>query len=167
MILLSVVLFCFLSIFITTLRMGISPMPTSVKALKKLLEILPKNLDGTIYDLGSGFGLVAYLLAKKYPKATVTGIEISFVPYWIAKVVFFAAPNLSFVRKDYRKCDFSGANLIYCYLFPRGMEDLSQMDIRCALISNTFALPNREISKAVAIGDLYDSYFLFYGFYSL
>lgn len=137
-------------------------MPTSIRALKKLLQITPESLSKEIYDIGSGFGFVAYLLAKKYPNAKVIGVEISLVPYWISKVLFFACPNLTFERGDFQNYDLSKASLIYCYLFPKGMERLAKMDIPCLLISNTFAMPGKKIEKTIPIGDLYQSSLFLY-----
>lgn len=45
-----------LSVVIGSLWNGISPMPTSSKAKYCLFEALPLQIDGKIYELGSGWG---------------------------------------------------------------------------------------------------------------
>ena len=52
------------SIFITSIRVGITPMPSSQKAYRAILALTDSQGDGPIVDLGSGWGTVVNALAR-------------------------------------------------------------------------------------------------------
>lgn len=158
-----------LSLVWSTFRYGISPMPTSPKVKNILLKELPETFTGTIYELGSGWGTLAFSLAEKYPQAQVIGYEISLVPYLFARFRNFLNPqkNLFFKRLDFIKCDLSGAQFYVCYLYPGAMAKLSDKLSREAppgsfLASHTFALPGQKPVRTIAIHDLYHTPIYFY-----
>lgn len=158
-----------LSLVWSTFRYGISPMPTSPKVKKVLLEELPKTFTGTIYELGSGWGTLAFPLAEKYPQAQVIGYEISLMPYLFARFRQFLNPkkNLFFKRLDFFKCNLSGAQLYICYLYPGAMTTLSDKLTKEAspgslLVSHTFALPGKKPIQTVSVHDLYNTSIYFY-----
>ena len=127
-------------------------MPTSRKVRKALWNVLP-SCDGPIYDLGSGWGHLLILLAKKYPHAKIVEYETSWVPYLVSKVVTLPFPTITVRRKDFFGEDLSGAGLLVCYLYPGAMKKLK--DIEVPLITHTFALPGREPLKVNEASDLY------------
>lgn len=141
---------------------GISPMPTSPKVKKTLLNALPDNLHGIILDLGSGWGTLAEALAEKYPEAQVTGIEISWIPFLfsILRNKIGGKKNLHFLRQDFFEYDCSEANLIVCYLYPRAMNKLAkkfEKELRegALIASHTFALAGKTPFKVAHSNDLY------------
>jgi hypothetical protein len=159
----------FTMLFIWTLVNGISPMPTSPKVKKTLTGSLPPVLDGTIVDLGSGWGTLAFSLAKKYPNCLVVGYETSPIPYYYSKIVqrFFGPDTLQFKRKDLYKAPCHHATLIVCYLYPKAMEKLKQkFENECMpstlIVSHTFAIPNWKPIKRVEVQDLYKTKIYFY-----
>ena len=54
------------------IRLGITPMPSSRKAIATFIALIPDKTDGKIVDLGSGWGSLAYPIAKRFPDAEVT-----------------------------------------------------------------------------------------------
>jgi len=62
---------------------GTPPLPSSPAVKRAMLAALPVKLEGTVYDLGSGWGGMAFALARRYPGCRVTGFEVSPLP-WIA-----------------------------------------------------------------------------------
>ena len=46
-----------------------------------MLAALPVKLEGTVYDLGSGWGGMAFALARRYPGCRVTGFEVPPLPW--------------------------------------------------------------------------------------
>src|SRR5262245_33759387 len=115
------------SIVWTTQKVGISPTPSSPRARRKAIEALPRDFDGRVLELGSGFGGLARATAAHVPKARVIGYELSLFPYWISILVLRFAPitNLRFVREDFERAHL-GESVVLCYLFPGGMSRLAE-----------------------------------------
>lgn len=160
--LLALVLSIWLSIVLWTLRNGISPMPTSEKVKREILAVIPSETQGTLVDLGSGWGTMAIRMAKLFPQCHVIGYETSFVPYYFSKFWAFCAStsNLQFMRRNFFHVSFSQVSLIYCYLYPGAMKQLAikfheELSPGTIVVSNTFALPGWEAVKVVEVKDLY------------
>lgn len=152
------------SIIFSTVKVGISPMPSSRKAYQAILGLADVTGTGPIYDLGSGWGNLVIRLAKKYPNRQVVGYELSFFP-WLVTNLFkrvFGLSNLTLHRQDFLKADLSNASVIICYLFPVVMAEIktklihghSNLDF---IISNNFALPSYQASKVIRLTDFYKS----------
>jgi hypothetical protein len=153
-----------ISIVYGSWRCGISPMPSSSLAKCAMLDLLPELQEGTIYELGAGWGSLAFPLADRYPQCQVIAYELSALPYLFCIVRQIAHPraNLTICRKDFRQSNLSGACAIVCYLYPAAMEQLEgqislQLVKSCWIVSNTFALQHRHPVKTATIADLYNS----------
>ncbi len=153
------------SVIYWTLRTGISPMPTSHKVAADLLNrIPPLSPQGKIYELGSGWGTLAISLAKHYPNLQVIGYEISPVPYIFSKCLIYLQniKNLTLERKDFLDEPLDEAQLIVCYLYPKGMGKLkSELEKKLKpgtwVISNTFAFPGWQPYSVYTVNDLYST----------
>ena len=150
------------SIVASTLRIGISPMPSSARARRAMLAALAGAPPGPVVDLGSGWGTLAIACARRHPGRTVVGYELSWVPWAVSCLLkqLLRLPNLSFRRADFRQADLSNASVLLCYLFPRGMrglaDQLQAQGLRPALlVSNTFALPSVPADEVLRLDDLY------------
>lgn len=159
-----VVLFIALSIIYNTVKLGISPMPSSSKAHRAMTPLLDKTGSDTIIDLGSGWGNVVVAIAKQYPHRQIVGYELSYLP-WLISTLFKKAlrlNNLTLYRQDFYQADLSKACVLVCYLFPEAMEKISQrlteepLSVNF-LISNNFALPSWQPIKKIQINDFYNS----------
>lgn len=142
--------------------LGITPMPTAPKVKKALLAHLPDNVDGTIYELGSGWGTLARPLAKKYQRNRITAYELSSIPFLYSKLVNLILPleNLFMQRVDFFVVDLKDAGLVVCYLYPGAMTRLKakfEEELRQGtwVVSNTFAVPGWQPVKIVEVNDLY------------
>ncbi|QLH35887.1 MAG: methyltransferase [Parachlamydiaceae bacterium] len=97
-----------------SLKNGIGPMPTASKTKMLLFKHLPKEKEGVIYELGSGWGTLAFPLARRYPSSTIIAYENSPIPYLFSKMGLFASGlhNLIFLRHNFlcrfKKCDDGG-----------------------------------------------------------
>ena len=150
------------SIVIMTVRLGISPQPSSTKARNALLELAPENIGGSIAELGSGWGGLAFALAKRYPQTQVHAYELSFVPYLFSQLrLKVQGPNnLHFMRQDFLAADLSQNTLLVTYLFPGGMDRIAEQLVpklqqETILLSNTFALPGYTPEEKVILPDFY------------
>jgi trans-aconitate methyltransferase len=151
-----------LSITWGTFRTGISPMPSSRRARKAMLMRLPHDLNGPVYDLGSGWGGLAIALARAHPRATVIGYEISRVPLLTARLFarLRGVPNVRFEREDFFDVSLADAVGVVTYLFPDGMAKLcmkleDELAVGTPVISNTFRVPGWTPEKMVTMRDLH------------
>jgi hypothetical protein len=133
-------------------------MPSSKKAKEAILQLLPQSIEGgVIYELGSGWGGLAFLLAKKYPKAKIIAFELSPLPFLVSRLrqVAQRRGNLIIHRKSFYNRNLSDAEAIVCYLFPGAMKKLaSELPTHCVVISNTFALPGWQSDSPHFLDDL-------------
>ena len=148
-----------------TVITGISPVPTSPEVLGTILSLLPEELlDGTVYELGSGWGHVAYALARKYRAYVVLGIELSVVPFAAAYLLRLVTrlPNLRFRRRNIFQQDLDDASLVLCYLHPPAMRRLAPKlgrELRPGtwVVCNYFEIPGWKPERVVRAPDQYES----------
>ncbi len=149
------------SIVWTTLRVGISPMPSSAKATRAIVELIPGNAGDRFAELGSGWGTLALAVTSHRPKAHVVAYELSLLP-WVWSILMArlrGREKIEFVRRDFFDADLSATDVVLCYLFPGGMERLAKMLTHlkpgAIVISNTFRLPGWQPDEVVTLDDLY------------
>ena len=135
-------------VVVYTLRTGVSPMPTGAAAMTALLDVLPPDPGGTVFELGAGWGGLASALARRYPTRPVIGYELSPVPWLVAKARrrLTGPTNLTLKRADFLRADLSPAGLMVCYLCPTGMARLRpklEAELRpgSVVVSHFFAVP--------------------------
>jgi len=153
------------SIIIYSLYNGVSPMPTSWKVTRALLEIaVSYRVSGNVFELGSGWGNLALLLARTLPSCQVFGYENSPVPHLFSRVIamIFSTQNLQLIWSNFFRTSLSRADLVVCYLHPDAMKELKvkferELKEGTLVISNTFALPGWEPIRISNVSDLYHS----------
>jgi len=150
------ILLCIAALIIAfdTQRWGISPMPTSRKAKKIILELAG---EGEVYELGSGFGSLAFSLSRR---GRVKAYEMALIPYLISKML--PSKNLKITRKDFFKESLSDAKVIVCYLYPGAMARLKEkfkkeLQEGAIVISNSFCIPGWKPTKVIEVGDFFRS----------
>lgn len=153
---------CLLSVVWWSLRNGISPMPTSPKVKRRLLEILPQQVRGPVFELGSGWGSLALSLARHYPLLPVTGYETSPLPFYVSRLRAWMAqlPGLRLCRADFFAQPLGEAALVVCYLYPGAMLKLKskfqhELQPGTWVISHTFAIPGWQPQAVYEVEDLY------------
>jgi len=160
--LLTAVLIAVALVFVYTLRLGAPPWPTSPRARAALLAAAPEPGDvaGEILELGCGWGGLALALAARYPSHRVVGVELSPVPWAVARLRVAAGrvPNLEIRRADLHRVDLSRAGLIVCYLHASAMSRLAARLRREAgpgtwVVSNTFGLGDWHAVARHPVGD--------------
>jgi hypothetical protein len=160
-----------ISIFICTLRNGISPMPTSARVREKFLENIPLETSGLVYELGSAWGTLAFPIARAFPLCHIQAFENSYFPYLFSllRKKMFPMNNLDFSYKDFFSISLSDANLIICYLYPGAMEKLqvkmeTELKQGCVVLSHTFAIPTWKPQRVYEVDDLYGTKIYLYRF---
>jgi hypothetical protein len=173
--LLIITMLCGLSIIWSTLTLGISPMPSSQKARRAMMLLSDdtdlKTGEGPIFELGSGWGSLLFTLAKKYPHQEIVGYELSVIP-WLSTVIMMKIlgfKNVKVYRQNFLHADLNNATVIFCYLYPGGMQALedklnSERGRLEYLVSNNFSLPSQKLLKVIELDDLYRSPIYLYDF---
>lgn len=126
-----------------------------------MLDAIPPETKGNIYDLGSGFGGLALLLAKRYPEANIVALELSLFPWLIActRKMILRRKNVWFLKKDIHTFPLKAANIVMCYLYPGAMQKLDgkfrkELRKNTLIVSNSFSLPNWKEKAVFSAGDL-------------
>lgn len=147
-----------ISIVVTSLRAGISPMPSSRKAQKAIISAIPPNTHGLIFDLGSGWGNVIF------PLATIRGVELSPVPWAVSRIgaSLFGYSNLDIQRCNFQDISLDDAEVVVCYLFPDGMTSLKtkfeeELKPNTLIVSNTFRLAGWEPEEVITLNDVHQT----------
>src|SRR5580692_8941297 len=103
-----IVLTLALSLLIFQAITGVPPMPSKSAEAADIISLLhqahlPQN--AIIYELGCGWGSLVIPLARAFPSARIRGIEISPLPYWVARFRTRNFPNVSLQRGNFFKFD--------------------------------------------------------------
>ncbi|NQW10426.1 MAG: class I SAM-dependent methyltransferase [Alphaproteobacteria bacterium] len=143
------------------IRTGVPPMPTGPTVRRAMFDFLPERVDGTVYDLGSGWGGVAVALADRYPGNPVIGIELSPLPWlWSRlRLALRPRPNLIFRRGDFLTMPLGDAGAITCYLMIGAMTRLAvklsdELEPGTVVVSHAFALPGWEPETVAIVRDV-------------
>lgn len=166
--LLLIILVILISVVGTTYKYGIGPTPTSIKVKNVLLKALPLKPLGAIYELGAGWGTLAFALADHYPANEIIAIEISIIPLaWMhIRQTLFPRKNLKIQYGDFFQKNLLDAGLIVCYLYPGAMQKLEiKIKTECPktmILTHTFALPRRKPTRVLFAQDLYNTPIYFY-----
>lgn len=153
------------SLIASTLRLGISPMPTSRKAREAMLGLIPPDTRGVVHELGAGWGGLALALSRHCREARVVAWERSPVPWAVARLRARLAglENLEVRYADFLGADLSGASVLVCYLFTGGMAALDEKLRRelpgaaVGVVTNTFLLRGWTPEATVTVDDLHRS----------
>lgn len=125
-------------------KLKVSAVPTLPWVRKQMLILLQDNIDlkdgDVIYELGSGWGGLAFVIAKQYPNCQVKAVELSPVPYYMSKFkqAFSGLKNLDIKRQDFFDLDLKDAKAIAVYLSPYHLDRLEEKF-------------NEELAKGVVI----------------
>jgi len=119
-------LFVITSAFFGFLITRVPFVPTAARDIRVIVQRVSLSKRDTIYDLGSGNGKVAFMLANLTGAQTV-GFEAMIWTHWYARIKqMLTRSRASFVRGDFFEHDWSGATVIYCYLYPPLMNQIGE-----------------------------------------
>lgn len=133
---------------------------TAQNTLADLIQGIEEVPNGKIIDLGCGFGRTVLTLARRFPDASVTGVETAPLVFAIAWLrVRLAGPvNATIAYKSLWEEDLFRYDAVYCFLSPEPMARLvakarREMRPGTALISNSFTDPDDTADEVVLVGD--------------
>lgn len=128
---------------------------TRKKIIDDILANIERENEFTLIDLGCGRAGFLQAVREKFPNAKLIGYEYSFWPLAQAKIRnWLKKSNLVLEKKNIFKTDLSQADIVYCYLNPQMMTDLSpkfkkELKIGTDIISFQFSLPDMTPLKVI------------------
>lgn len=159
------------SVILYSYLYGITPTPTSTRVKNQLLSMLPEMTNLEIAELGSGWGTLAFALARRFPTCKVIAYEISPFPYLISKIISYwlGFKNLTIKREDFFQSSLKNASLVVCYLYPDAMRRLKgkfekELAPNAYILSHTFAVPEWIPIRFDRAKDLYHTPIYLYQF---
>ena len=122
--------------------------PTSLRTVRKMLDLAKVGPDDLVYDLGCGDGRTIVTAARRYG-ARAFGIEIDPLRYaWCQALIAVLGlrDRVRVVYGDFFAQDLSEATVVTCYLLESTNRQLqkkllSELDPGARVVSNTFAFP--------------------------
>ncbi len=151
-----------LGLVVHALIVGVAPAPTSPRVASVMLALIPPGIEGVVFELGSGWGTLAFPLARRLPRCTIRALEISPLPWLFSRLrhAVERLTNLSIRRADFRHVALGDAALVVCYLFPAAMDRLkpkmeAELKPGAYVLSNTFAVPGWRPEAVRRADDLY------------
>jgi tRNA A58 N-methylase Trm61 len=125
---LSAVLALGLSLLLFQFITGVPPHPSGAAEASDVVALLREATlpaDAIIYDLGCGWGSLIIAVARAFPSAHIRGIEISPLPYWIARLRTRKLSQVTVTRGDFYCCDLTDADAATCYLMIKPMPKVA------------------------------------------
>jgi SAM-dependent methyltransferase len=143
-------------ISLTSYIVGGAPfIATSKRLTRKIVSLADIQPGERVYDLGCGDGRFLIEAAKSYG-ASAIGIEISPVVCGLATITaWINRANVAFHCVNFKKYDFSDADVVFCYLVPDELESLGNFFCRlkkgCRILSRRFEIPGQTPARRIKI----------------
>ncbi len=136
-------------------------LPAFKKDMERILKLSGVKEGDVVYDLGSGDGRILIALANNTKARLIVGYEISFLLYlWSVINIWFKgfSKRIEVRFGDFLSRDLGQADVIFCFLTPKGMKKLGpkfKRELRkgTRIISYTFSIPGWEPVSENRIGD--------------
>ena len=99
--------------------------PTRKKDVARFIALAELKNGQKMYDLGCGDGRLVCAAAEA--GAIARGVELSFLPFFLAnirKIFSKNGKNIKFIYRDIWKTDIGDADLVYVWLMPKANEKL-------------------------------------------
>jgi tRNA A58 N-methylase Trm61 len=123
-----VVLLGAVSVLVFQFITGVPPMSAGTAEAADIVALLKQAglpARAVVYDLGCGWGMLVSTLARAFPDAEVRGIEMSPLPYWVARIRTRRLPNVELRRSNFYVADLRDADAVTCYLMTKRMPELA------------------------------------------
>src|SRR3989338_7750449 len=119
-------LFVVFSSFLGFLLTRVPFVPTRAADIEFIVKELGVSRKDVFYDLGCGNGKVVFLV-EKLTGAKTRGFELTWWTYiWARLKKLIIGSKAEFSNKNFFKADWSGATIIYGYLYPMLMGQIQE-----------------------------------------
>lgn len=132
-----------LSLPVTRGALYVSTPRKRIEAVADALDLKPGQV---LIDLGCGDGRVLRCIQRRFGVKAI-GFEFNPLAYLIARILCLGYRDITVRFRDFRKADLSDADVIFCYLFPDVLPDLStkldsELRAGAVVVSANFVIPN-------------------------
>lgn len=146
-----------IAVYWTSFRTQVPLFLSSRRAVATLAAALPAG-PLRVLDIGSGTGTFVRHFARLRPETQVDGIEAAPAPAWLGAWLARALPNAQLTRGDFFAHNWSAYDVVYAFLSPAPMAAVwekacAEMRPGAVLISNSFAVPDREADGTLQVND--------------
>jgi cyclopropane fatty-acyl-phospholipid synthase-like methyltransferase len=144
-------------------RTGVPPVPLGIQERTAVLELLAGAglaEKPVLYELGCGWGGLSLAMAQAFPEATVVGIELSPLPWLVARLRARGHPRVRIERGDFFRADLTGADAVVSFLMIRPMVPLAEKLSRelrpgTPVVAVAFWYRGRQVEKSAGTVALY------------
>jgi len=155
---LGVIAFILLGVFLPSWWNDVPFYPTSPPVITHLTQMLPNDCAFRFIDCGCGFGSVLFQLAKKFPRGTFIGVEVSPILAFYGLLRSLLVPNVSIKWTNLWQEPLSNYNYIYAFLSPEVSEQLAikiadELATNSSAIINSFKLPD-SVSSSLSLNQV-------------
>ncbi len=147
-------------IFDLLLRGFVPFIPSRPWVVQQILrELVIPQADPKIIAFSSGRSGFVHVLEKKYPTASLIGIEPNLFPFIVAKAqLWIRRSRIKVIRQPVHRVNVKEADLIYSHLYPDQMEGLGRkLKFECRagaqVISTGFSIPFLDPENIVDLPD--------------
>jgi len=154
--LLAFLLAIYFIFLIDLIRIRVPFVPSSRKAIKKIVDLIPVDKDKIIYDLGCGDGRVLIAYTKKYGVRGI-GYELGWLAYSLARFnVWLTKTPIKIYKQNFYKVNLSQADIVFCYLLPATLKNIEKKLIDelkpgAKIISLDFQFPNWSPTQKIEL----------------
>ena len=118
---------------------------TSRVRISAFMDAVPMRPGQLLVDIGCGDGRVLRKVRNRYG-ARAIGYEVNLLAYLKARLQCFGLKDVAVKWRNFWTADLSGADVVFCYLFPDVMRDLAvklKADLKpgAVIVSCNFDLP--------------------------
>lgn len=145
-------------IFWGTVRGDVPLFLSSSEVAEAVAVLLKKENAQTFVDLGAGVGSVAIPIAKQLLAVQVEACERAPLPWVISAFRGRNLSNFTASRRNFFTADFSKYDVIFAFLSPRVMPEISEklkgeMRAGTLFISSSFPSPNWQPESILHLND--------------
>ncbi len=121
--------------------------------ISEILEAVPMQEGQILVDLGCGDGRVLRMASRLY-RIRGVGYELNLLAYIKAKLQCLGCHRIKVKWQNFWQADLSTADVVFCYLFPDVMKDMSvklQKELKngATVISCNFPIPDLELQSVL------------------
>ena len=140
---------------ISVILSGAPFIATPGRLMRKIVALAEIQPGECVYDLGCGDGRFLIEANKRYG-ARAVGIDISPLVCNLARLnIWLKRAHVVIQRANFKKYDFSDADVIFCYLVPDHLaflgEQLTTLKKGCRIVSRRFEIPGYDPWRRVEI----------------
>lgn len=144
-----------LAVYWTVFRTRVPLYLSGPETWESVCGLLPEHGEFHFVDIGSGLGGLLLHLEKRYPNASLTGIELAPLPWLIGWLrALLARSRVRLLYGDYGLIDLAQFDVAFAYLSPPVMSVLWQKavaEMRAGTLLLSFEFPVPDVKPDIVV----------------